>query len=108
VAEELTRADLEACTAELLARMRVPVLRAMHDAGVAADGIDEVLLVGGATRMSAVQRLAAQLFGRVPLRALPPDEAVAMGAAVQAALKQGDAAVADMIVTDVAPFTLGI
>jgi molecular chaperone HscC len=58
--------------------------------------------------MPCVARLAAQLFGRLPLRKLPPDEAVAMGAAVQAALKGGDAAVEDMVVTDVAPFTMGI
>jgi molecular chaperone HscC len=58
--------------------------------------------------MPCVARLAAQMFGRLPLRKLPPDEAVAMGAAVQAALKGGDAAVEDMVVTDVAPFTMGI
>ncbi|HMR80590.1 MAG TPA: Hsp70 family protein, partial [Polyangiaceae bacterium] len=66
------------------------------------------LLVGGATRMPCVVQLAATLFGRLPLRTLPPDFAVAHGAAIQAALKRGDAAVADMVVTDVAPFTLGI
>ncbi len=68
----------------------------------------DVLLVGGATRMPCVIRLASQIFDRVPDRRLPPDEAVALGAAVQAALKQGHAAVEDVVVTDVAPFTLGI
>jgi molecular chaperone HscC len=58
--------------------------------------------------MPCVARLAAQMFGRLPLRKLPPDEAIAMGAAVQAALKSGDAAVEDLVVTDVAPFTMGI
>jgi molecular chaperone HscC len=67
-----------------------------------------VLLVGGATRMPCVIRLASQIFDRVPDRRLPPDEAVALGAAVQAALKEGHKAVDDVVVTDVAPFTLGI
>jgi molecular chaperone HscC len=92
----------------LLDRIRAPVLRALRDAGLAPEQIDEVVLVGGATRMPCVVKLATQLFGRLPLRSLPPDEAVAMGAAVQAGLKQGDAAVEDLVATDVAPFTLGI
>jgi len=108
VEERVTRAEFEEACAALVDRVRGPAFRALHDAGVRPESIDEVLLVGGATRMPAIHRLASQLFGRMPLRALPPDEAVAIGAAVQAALKAGDAAVADMIVTDVAPFTLGI
>jgi molecular chaperone HscC len=88
--------------------VRAPILRALRDASLSPERIDEVLLVGGSTRMPCVARLAAQVFGRLPLRKLPPDEAVAMGAAVQAALKGGDAAVEDMVVTDVAPFTMGI
>ena len=102
------RAEAEAAWQPLIARLRAPVLRALRDAGVSSDRIDEVLLVGGATRMPCVARLAGEMFGRIPSRALPPDEAVALGAAVQAALKVGDAAVDDMVVTDVAPFTLGI
>jgi molecular chaperone HscC len=104
----LTRDEAEDAWAGLLDRVRVPIQRALRDASLAPDRIDEVLLVGGSTRMPCVARLAAQLFGRLPLRKLPPDEAVAMGAAVQAALKSGDVAVEDMIVTDVAPFTMGI
>lgn len=106
--EVLTRDEAEACWAPLVARLRAPVLRALRDAGIGAGQVDEVLLVGGATRMPVVQRLVTELFGRLPLRKLPPDEAVAMGAAVQAALKDGDRSVKDMVVTDVAPFTLGI
>lgn len=108
VEETITVEDFEQATAELVARLRGPIVRALHDARLGPEDIDEVLLVGGATRMPVVQRLAATLFGRLPLRALPPDEAIAMGAAVQAALKRGAAEVADLIVTDVAPFTLGI
>ncbi len=104
----LSRDEAEEIWAPLLSRIRAPILRALRDASLSPPMIDEVLLVGGSTRMPCVARLAAQLFGRLPLRKLPPDEAVAMGAAVQAALKQGDAAVSDMVVTDVAPFSLGI
>jgi molecular chaperone HscC len=104
----VSRDEAEEVWAALIDRVRVPIQRALRDASLAPDKIDEVLLVGGSTRMPCVARLAAQLFGRLPLRKLPPDEAVAMGAAVQAALKSGDAAVEDMVVTDVAPFTMGI
>jgi molecular chaperone HscC len=104
----LSRDEAEETWAPLLDRIRAPILRALRDASLSPEKIDEVLLVGGSTRMPCVARLAAQMFGRLPLRKLPPDEAVAMGAAVQAALKQGDAAVNDMVVTDVAPFSLGI
>jgi molecular chaperone HscC len=104
----LHRAEAETLFAPLLARMRAPILRALGDARLRPEQVDEVLLVGGATRMPCVARLATQIFGRLPLRSLPPDEAIALGAAVQAGLKSGHAAVADMVVTDVAPFTLGI
>jgi len=104
----LSRGQADAAWAPLLERMKVPILRALRDASLEARQIDEVLLVGGSTRMPCVAKLTAQLFGRLPLRTLPPDEAVALGAAVQAGLKAGDAALGDMIVTDVAPFSLGI
>ncbi len=103
----VTRAEAEAEWAPLLDRIRGIVVRALRDANLKPTQIDEVLLVGGSTRLPCVGRLASQLFGRLPLRKLPPDEAVAMGAAVQAALKQGDAAVDDLVVTDIAPFSLG-
>ncbi len=104
----LSRDEMEQVWAPLLERIRVPIHQALRDAKLKTDQIDEVLLVGGATRMPCVVRLAAQIFGRLPLRHLPPDEAVALGAAVQAALKDGDASLEDMVVTDIAPFTLGI
>jgi molecular chaperone HscC len=105
---ELSRDEAEEVWRALLDKMRVPIRRAMSDAGLLPGAVDEVLLVGGSSRMPCVARLASQLFGRLPLRSLPPDEAIALGAAVQAALKKGDEAVSDMVVTDVAPFTLGI
>ncbi|MCB9548896.1 MAG: Hsp70 family protein [Myxococcales bacterium] len=108
VAMTITRQDAQDVWAPLLDRIRIPVMRALRDARVKTTEIDEVLLVGGSTRTPAVVELAARLFGRMPLRKLPPDEAVVMGAAIQAALKRDDEAVDDMVVTDVAPFTLGI
>ncbi|MBK8256324.1 MAG: Hsp70 family protein [Polyangiaceae bacterium] len=104
----IDRDQAEETWAPLIARLKQPIARALRDAGITPDKIDEVLLVGGSTRLPCVVKMATQLFGRLPLRKLPPDEAVALGAAVQAALKTGDAAVEDMVVTDVAPFTLGI
>jgi molecular chaperone HscC len=104
----LSRTEAEALWAPLLGRLQGPILKAMRDAQQAPEGVHEVLLVGGSTRMPCVAALAAQIFGRLPSRHLPPDEAVAMGAAVQAALKARDATVEDMVVTDIAPFTMGI
>lgn len=105
---ELARAEAELAFVPLLARLELPIARALRDASVDARSIDEVLLVGGATRMSCVRSLAARLFGKLPQQHLPPDEAVAFGAAVQAGLKAGDAALGDLVVTDVAPFSMGI
>lgn len=103
-----TREQAEAAWQPLFARLQEPIARALRDARWTADRVDEVLLVGGATRMPPFVRLAAQTFGRMPLRTLPPDEAVALGAAVQAALEGRDEAVDDLVVTDVAPFSLGV
>ena len=108
VEHELARERAEHAWAPLLARMAAPIRRALRDAKLRPEQIDEVLLVGGSTRMPCVARLATELFGRLPLRVLPPDEAVALGAAVQAGLKADDAALGDMVVTDIAPFSLGI
>src|SRR5690606_41019390 len=74
---------------------------------VCSSDLDTVLMVGGASRMPCVVSLAAELFGKRPQDELHPDEAVAQGAAIQAALKAGEAAVEDMVVTDVAPFKIG-
>ncbi|NVB36343.1 Hsp70 family protein [Pseudenhygromyxa sp. WMMC2535] len=104
----LTRADAEAHWQPLLARLRGPINRALTDAELEPSAIDEVLLVGGATRMPCLIALAARIFGRMPNRSLPPDEAVAMGAAIQAALIADDEAVEDLVVTDIAPFSMGV
>jgi molecular chaperone HscC len=104
----LSREEVDALYQPLFDRMTACVYRALRDVQRAAKDVEEVLLVGGATRMPSVVRLASQLFERLPARQLPPDEAVALGAAVQVALKAGDSAVADIVATDVAPFSLGI
>jgi len=92
----------------LLDRLKQPIARALRDAGLTPDQLDEVLLVGGASRMPCFVELVAKMFSRMPSRSLPADEAVALGAAVQAALCDRMQAVADLVVTDVAPFSLGV
>jgi len=104
----VTRDQAEQAWRPLLERMKLPIQRALRDAQLRADQVDEVLIVGGSTRMPCIAKLATQLFGRLPLRSLPPDEAIVLGAAVQAALKAGDAALDDLVITDVAPFSLGV
>lgn len=104
----ITRDQALAAWRPLLERMSGPVRRVLGDAGVGPEDVDVVLLVGGATRMPCVVEFAARTFGKLPLNALPPDEAVALGAAIQAALKSGAREVDDLVVTDVAPFSLGI
>lgn len=95
-------------SAPLLARLTAPVERALRDAKFRPSDLNEVLLVGGATRMPVVQKMAARMFGRLPARHVNPDEAIALGAAVQAGLKARDEALDDVVMTDVAPYTLGV
>jgi molecular chaperone HscC len=104
----VTRDDLEQLGAPLLARLRAPVERALRDARLRPDQISHLVLAGGATRMPVFRRLAARLFQRLPIAMVDPDEVVARGAAVQAGLVARDAALEDRVMTDVAPFTLGI
>lgn len=92
----------------LLGRLRAPIEQALRDARLKPRDLDSLVLVGGATRMLAVQQLVATLFGRLPYRHLDPDTIVALGAATQAACKARDGAVEELILTDVCPYTLGI
>lgn len=94
--------------APLLARLRAPIEQALRDARLKPRDLDSLVLVGGATRMPAVQQMVATLFGRLPYRHLDPDTIVALGAATQAACKARDGAVEELILTDVCPYTLGI
>ncbi|MFN0055837.1 MAG: Hsp70 family protein [Planctomycetales bacterium] len=104
----VTRAQFESWTEHILNRMELPIRRALGDAGLGRDDVDELILVGGATRMPFVAERVTQLFGRSPTCRLNPDEVVALGAAVQSGLIEKNAAVEDLVVTDVSPFTLGI
>jgi molecular chaperone DnaK len=103
---KLTRAKLEQLVEDLIDRSIDPCKRAMTDAGVTIKDIDEVVLVGGQTRMPKIQELVKTLFGREPHRGVNPDEVVAVGAAVQAGVLSGD--VKDLLLLDVTPLTLSI
>jgi molecular chaperone DnaK len=102
----LTRAKLESLVMDLVERTAEPCRQAMKDAGVTAKQIDEVILVGGQTRMPKVQELVRELFGKEPHKGVNPDEVVAVGAAIQAAVLAGD--VKDVVLLDVTPLSLGI
>jgi molecular chaperone DnaK len=102
----LTRAKLEQLVADLIERTAEPCRQAMTDAGVTASDIAEVVLVGGQTRMPAVQDLVKNLFGKDPHKGVNPDEVVAIGAAIQAGVLQGD--VKDILLLDVTPLSLGL
>jgi molecular chaperone HscC len=105
---EITGDDFEAGAAALLARLREPVLRALRDSQIKADDLKEIVLVGGATRMPIVRRAVTRMFGRFPSNAVNPDEAVAIGAAIQGGLKSRDAALREIVLTDVCPYSLGV
>lgn len=104
----LSREAFEQLAESLLARVRRVVERAIRDAKMSATSVDDVVLVGGATRMPMIRQLAGRLFGKLPLSHINPDEVVALGAATQAALIARDATLEDFVLTDVAPYTLGI
>jgi molecular chaperone DnaK len=104
--ETLTRARFQELTADLLKRCRGPFEQAIADAGLTADKIDHVLLVGGSTRMPAVSDLVRELTGKEPHKGVNPDEVVAVGAAVQAGVLKGE--VKDVLLLDVTPLSLGI
>lgn len=104
--ESLTRAKFQEMTADLLERCRKPFEQAIKDAGLTKGEIQHVILVGGSTRMPAVQELVQSLTGKEPNRTVNPDEVVAVGAAVQAGVLRGD--VKDILLLDVTPLSLGI
>ena len=103
---KLTRAKFEALVDDLIQRTVEPCKKALKDAGLSAGQIDEVVLVGGMTRMPKVQEIVKQFFGKEPHKGVNPDEVVAIGAAIQAGVLQGD--VKDVLLLDVTPLSLGI
>lgn len=102
----LTRSKFDELTQELLERVKQPVLKALKDANLKTSEIEQVLLVGGSTRIIAVQELVKQLLGKEPNKSVNPDEVVAMGAAIQGGVLTGD--VKDVLLLDVTPLSLGI
>ncbi len=102
----LTRAKFEQMSAPLMERLRQPVLQALSDAGLSKADINEVVLVGGSTRMPMAQELVQSLLGKTPNKSVNPDEVVAVGAAVQAGVLSGE--VKDVLLLDVTPLTLGV
>jgi molecular chaperone DnaK len=104
--KKLTRSQLEEIIAPLLGRIRGPVEAALRDAKLGKEKIDEVILVGGSTRVPAVKRIVKELLGKEPNQSVNPDEVVALGAAVQAGVLKGD--VQDIVLLDVTPLSLGV
>lgn len=102
----LTKAKLEQLTADLLERSIEPCKKAISDAGLTTAQVTDVILVGGQTRMPRVQEIVRQFFGKEPIKGINPDEAVALGAAIQGGVLKGD--VKDILLLDVTPLTLGI
>ena len=104
--KSLSRAKFEQMTEDLFERTKEPCLKALKDAGIAADKIDDILLVGGSTRMPRILQIIKEIFGKEGSKSVNPDEAVAMGAAIQGGILGGD--VKDVLLLDVTPLSLGI
>lgn len=104
----LSRAKFEELIGDLLRRVREPVQQALRDAKLSAGDINEVILVGGSTRVPAVKRIVKDLTNKEPNESVNPDEAVALGAAIQAGIITGDANLGDIVLVDVTPLTLGV
>jgi len=104
----ITQEQFETQCKPLLERLRTPIERALRDARLRTSDLDEVVLVGGATRMPIVRKLVAQLFARLPSRYIDPDQTIALGVAVCAGLRQRNEAFSEVVLTDVCPHSLGV
>lgn len=107
VETRFTRTQFEKLSSHLLLRIRYPIERALRDAALSPEDLDAVILIGGATRMPLIKSVISKMFGRMPYANINPDETVALGAAIQVALKERDKALEEIILTDVCPYTLG-
>lgn len=103
----IDRQQFEKISSQLMLRMRHPIERALRDASLSPSDLDAVILVGGATRMPIIKSVVSKMFGRLPFSQINPDEAVALGAAIQVALKERNEALKEVVLTDVCPYTLG-
>lgn len=104
----ITRSKFEALAEPIFERLKNPCHKALQDAKLSPKDVDEVLLVGGSTRIPKVQQITQDIFGKVPNKSINPDEVVAMGAAIQGAVLAGDAGVKDILLLDVTPLSLGV
>ncbi|MBU2710565.1 Hsp70 family protein [Zooshikella harenae] len=105
---DIKRSEFEQVAANLLDRLRKPVERVLKDAGFLPTDIDQLILVGGATRMPMVKTMATKIFSRFPVTGIDPDQVIAMGAAIQAGLLVQDKALEEVVMTDVCPYSLGV
>lgn len=103
----LTLSEYEKACTPLLEKLRRPIERSLRDAGISLSDIDQIVLVGGATRLPVIRRFVTRLFGRIPGILVDPDEAVALGAALQCGMKARDKEIQEVVLTDVCPYTLG-
>jgi molecular chaperone HscC len=103
----IDRADFERLAGQLLLRLRHPIERTLRDAELKPNDLDAVILIGGATRMPVIKSVVSRMFGKLPFSNINPDEAVALGAAIQVALKERNQMLNEIILTDVCPYTLG-
>jgi molecular chaperone HscC len=108
IERSITRADFEKLANQLLLRLRSPVERTLRDASIKPSDLDAIILIGGATRMPVIKSAVSRMFGKLPYSNINPDEAVALGAAIQIALKERNKSLEEIILTDVCPYTLGI
>lgn len=104
---KIKKAEFEKLSQQLLLRLRYPIERALRDAELSADDMDAIILIGGATRMPLIKSVIVKMFGRIPYAHIHPDETVALGTAIQIALKERDKSLEEVILTDVCPYTLG-
>ena len=107
IKETISSSEFEKDCELLLAKLRKPIERALSDAAIKLKEIDTIVLVGGGTKLPLIRSFVGKLFGRLPATNINPDEVVAMGAAVQAAMKKRDQAIKEIVLTDVCPYTLG-
>ena len=104
----ITRSKFESLAEPIFERLKAPCFKAIQDAKISVKDIDEVLLVGGSTRIPKVQQITQEIFGKQPNKSLNPDEVVSLGAAIQGAVLAGDAGVKDILLLDVTPLSLGV
>lgn len=107
VSMEVSLADYEEACAPLLDKIRKPIERSLKDAGIKVSEIDEIVLVGGATKLPLIRKFVSKIFKRIPNTSINPDEAIALGAALQCGMKERNEAIKEIIFTDVCPYTLG-